>query len=150
MLVSSIESSQILPLFRIIPETLSILIQSDVWWDFTGGVFALLFTLPAEQGLLFIKECIFRKHIKFTLILQTCSLSKIKIKLNINKHCMVTIGILTFKASTEKLLLSCIHLVLQNLEIVFCKYMAGIFPSGREQPRWKSREGEEGNNQYSL
>lgn len=63
---------------------------------------------------------------------------------------MVTIGILTFKASTEKLLLSCIHLVLQNLEIVFCKYMAGIFPFGREQPRWKSREGEEGNNQYSL
>lgn len=63
---------------------------------------------------------------------------------------MVTIGILTFKASTEKLLLSCIHLVLQNLEIVFCKYMAGIFPPGRERPRWKSREGEEGNNQYSL
>jgi len=57
---------------------------------------------------------------------------------------MVSISILTFKASAQKLLLPCIPIVL--LELTYCKCMAWIFLARRQRPRWESSEREEGIN----
>lgn len=103
--------------------------------------FSLLFTSLAEQGLLFIQECIFRKYIKIALISQRCSLSKLTL-INIKFYlCMVSNSTSTFKASTQKLLLFCIPVILKNPELTFSKNMAVILlllsvengPNGRAE-----------------
>lgn len=138
----------VLQLFKIIWEALKDYHYSVRCMLEFYGIFSVLFTVLAEWGLLFIQECVLRKHIKITLLLQRCLLSKLML-IDVKFYfCMVSISISTLKACAQKLLLSCISIVL--LELTYCKCMADIFLACRQRHRWKSGEKEEGKNQCIL